>query len=190
MSNKVELETVRKKIKGLDNELDTFIEAMREIKEIRDTVVTLPEDLKQNRAEIEARKKEMDRLLSSSKNMLITFEEQARGLIFDLEKKTDTLATEAKLQISAIKDAARKSSNELLTLHKEKIKGIDGNYNELYNSLETIKKIVDSQNKSIDALKKSHLAHSDRFGNKNAVTIVSAVLIAGMVFAILSYFIQ
>ena len=61
MSNKVELETVRKKIQALDSELDTFIKAVREIKEIRNTLGALPEELKQKTAEIEDRKKEIEK---------------------------------------------------------------------------------------------------------------------------------
>jgi len=219
MSNKVELETISNKIKGLDNELDTFIEVVREIKEISNTVGTLPEDLKQNIAEIEAWKKEIEILVSSSKDMLITFEEQARGVIFDLEKKTDILTAEAKLQISEIKNTARNISNELLDLHKEKIKEIDDKYKELSNSLKTIIKAVDSQESSIDDLKKSHLAIAEKTKTinekkvtqqkienrikkveeelfmtlarqKNVIKIISTVLIAGIVFAIYIYFIQ
>lgn len=182
MSNKVELETVRKKIQGLDNELDTFIEAVREIKEIRNTLGALPEDLKQNTAEIEARKKEIEKLVASGKDMLIAFEEQSRGVIFDLEKKTDTLATEVQLQISQIKDTARKSSNELLELHKEKIKELS---NSLNNETKVIPQKIEKRIGKVEEKFNRALARQ-----KVVIAIMSIALIAGIVFAVYSYFIQ
>ncbi|HDO26227.1 MAG TPA: hypothetical protein ENG95_06260, partial [Nitrospirae bacterium] len=88
MSNKDEFEKVRKKIQGLDKELDTFIQAVREIKEIRNAAGTLTDDLERNKSEIEAQKKEFEALVASVNDQLVNFEQRAREAMSDLEKKS------------------------------------------------------------------------------------------------------
>ncbi|GBE03688.1 hypothetical protein BMS3Abin09_00606 [bacterium BMS3Abin09] len=102
MSNKDEFEKVRKKIQGLDKELDTFIQAVREIKEIRNAAGTLPDDLERNKSEIEAQKKEFEALVASVNDQLVNFEQRAREAMSDLEKKSDAIVDEAGAKISAL----------------------------------------------------------------------------------------
>ena len=114
--------------------------------------------------------------------MLIAFEERSRGAIFDLEKKTDTLATEVQLQISQIKDTARKSSNKLLELHKEKIKELS---NSLNNETKVLPQKIEKRIGKVEEKFNRALARQ-----KVVIAIMSIALIAGIVFAVYSYFIQ
>ena len=200
MSNIMEYEAISEKIKGLENELDTFIQVVHEIKEIRRAAGTLPDDLERNKAEIEERKKDIEKLLSSTKDMLINFEEQARGVIFDLEKKAEAMAAEIKSTISEIKDTVQSNSYEPLELNKEKIEEMDGKHKKLYESLETMNNAVDSQGQSINDLQESYLSISDLFGKMErslfktltrqeyTITIMSALFIASIVFSIYLFF--
>ena len=200
MSNIMEYEAISEKIKGLENELDTFIQVVHEIKEIRRAAGTLPADLERNKAEIEERKKDIEKLLSSTKDMLINFEEQTRGVIFDLEKKAEAMAAEIKLTISEIKDTAQNSSYEPLELNKKKSEEMGGKHKKLYESLETMNNVLDSQGQSINDLQESYLSISDLFGKRErslfktltrqeyTITIMSALFIASIVFSIYGFF--
>ncbi len=200
MSDIMEYESISAKIKGLEKELDTFIQVVHEIKEIRRAAGTLPDDLERNKAEIEERKKDIEKLLSSTKDMLINFEEQARGVIFDLEKKAEAMAAEIKLTISDIKDTAQNSSYEPLELNKEKSEEMDSKHKKLYESLETMNNVLDSQGQSINDLQESYLSISDLFGKREKslfktltrqeyiITMMSLVLIAAIVFSIYLFF--
>jgi DNA repair exonuclease SbcCD ATPase subunit len=200
MSNIMEYESISEKIKGLENELDTFIQVVHEIKEIRNMVGTLPDDLKQNNLIIETRKKELEKLIASANNQLANFEQRARDVILDLEKKTEALATEAKSRISGIKNTAQNSGDELLELNKETVEEMDGKHKKLYNSLETMKAAVDSQGKSINDLQESYLSISELFGKMEKslfktltrqeyiITMISLALITGIGFSIYLFF--
>ena len=200
MSNIMEYESISEKIKGLENELDTFIQVVHEIKEIRNMVGTLPDDLKQNNLVIETRKKELETLIASANNQLANFEQRARDVILDLEKKTEALATEAKLRISGIKNTAQNSGDELLELNKETVEEMHGKHKKLYDSLETMNAAVDSQGKSINDLQESYLSISELFGKMEKslfktltrqeyiITMMSLALIAGIGFSIYLFF--
>jgi DNA repair exonuclease SbcCD ATPase subunit len=196
----MEYESISEKIKGLENELDTFIQVVHEIKEIRNMVGTLPDDLKQNNLVIETRKKELEKLIASANNQLANFEQRARDVILDLEKKTEALATEAKSRISGIKNTAQNSGDELLELNKETVEEMDGKHKKLYDSLETMNAAVDSQGKSINDLQESYLSISELFGKMEKslfktltrqeyiITMMSLALIAGIGFSIYLFF--
>lgn len=100
MNNKINIETVQEKIVGLDNELDTFIQAVQEIKELRNMAGIVYDDLKHGKDDVNERKKDLEVLISSTKDQLLSFNEQNKGIIYDLEKKYDDIAAEAKLNIS------------------------------------------------------------------------------------------
>ena len=102
MSKKDDIEALHKTIEGLDKELDTFIQAVREIKEIRKAAGTIPNDLARNKAEIEEWNKELEKLIASANDQLVNFEQRAREAISDLEKKSDAIADEAGAKISAL----------------------------------------------------------------------------------------
>jgi len=151
-----ELENVRKKCAELDSELSTFFKSLKEIKDIRDSVSELPEKLKQTETEMENQKKEIENLMSSTSNLLITFEEQAKGLFFDLEKKTENLAGEVKTSISDLKNIFELNNTRVNSEQKEKLQQIAGAYEQIRSSFEDMGKMVDSHEQSINALKDNH----------------------------------
>jgi dsDNA-specific endonuclease/ATPase MutS2 len=100
MSNIIEYESISTKIKGLERELDTFIQVVHEIKEIRGAVGTLPDDLEKKKAEIEERKKEFETLISSANDQMVNLEQRARNILSNLEIKNDIMTEEAGSRIS------------------------------------------------------------------------------------------
>ncbi|MBI5057910.1 MAG: hypothetical protein HZB61_14960 [Nitrospirae bacterium] len=151
-----ELENVRKKCEELDSELSTFFKSLKEIRDIRDSVSELPEKLKQTETEMENQKKEIENLMSSTSNLLITFEEQAKGLFFDLEKKTENLAGEVKTSISDLKNIFELNNTRVNNEQKEKLQQIAGAYEHIRSSFEDMGKVVDSHGQSLNALKDNH----------------------------------
>ncbi len=157
-----ELEIVRKKFEDLDNDLDNFTRSIREIKDIRDSVETLPEQLRQGEEAIGNQKKELDTLLASTNNLLMSFEEQAKGILFDLEKKTDNLSEEAKTSIARINNIFQQSTDQLKETCSEQEEKIFGKYKELHQSLEVLKSVVGVQQQSINTI-------SDKYTEINGV---------------------
>lgn len=160
MNNIVEFEAISEKIKGLENELDTFVQVIREIKEIRRVMGALPADLERNREEIEERKNELDTLIASVSDQLATFEKRAGDLISDLEKKADALVREA----GEMRSAEPNAGNKHLDIHRKvinrKIKKIEENF---YSTLTR---------------------------QKYAIVIMSSLFIAAMIFFAYVFFIQ
>ena len=98
----MEYESISAKIKGLENELDTFIQVVHEIKEIRGAAGSLPEDLEKNKYEIEKLKNDLDILISSANEQLAKFEHQAMDVISDLKNKNEAMTEEARTRISGL----------------------------------------------------------------------------------------
>jgi chromosome segregation ATPase len=147
-----DIEEVRKKCVDLDSELDTFFQSLKEIKEIRDFVGDLPDKLMQDQEEIESRKAEVEHLKSSVSSLLITFEEQAKGLLFDLQKKTEDLAGDVKSSMSEFKDVFESSASSLNNTQRERLEQITGAYQEIRRFFENIKGVIDSHEHSIITL--------------------------------------
>ena len=147
-----ELEEVRKKCAEFDGELDTFYQSLKEIKEIRDSVRGLPEKLKQNEEEIEKQKREIELLMTSTSDLLINFEEQAKGVFYDLEKKTENLAGDAKSNISELKSIFEINSLKLNNEQKERIEQIALEYEQIKIFFKNIKSVIDSHEQSINTL--------------------------------------
>jgi len=153
-----DIEDVRKKCEELNSELDTFLQSLKEIKEIRDFVGDLPDKLRQDQKEIESRKMEVEHLKTSMSSLLITFEEQAKGLLFDMHEKTEKLAGDVRSSMSEFKDVFESSSSSLNSMQRERLEQITGAYQEIRDFFENIKSVIDSHEHSIHKLNDSHAA--------------------------------
>jgi len=149
---------VRKKCEELNNELDTFLQSLKEIKEIRDFVGDLPDKLRQDQEEIESRKIEVEHLKSSMSSLLITFEEQAKGLLFDVHEKTEKLAGDVRSSMTEFKDVFESSSSSLNSAQKERLEQITGAYQEIRDFFENIKSVIDSHEHSITKMNDNYAA--------------------------------
>ena len=170
MSNIMEYEVISEKINGLEKELDTFIQAVHEIKEIRKAAGTLPDDLKMNKAEIEERKKELEKLISSANNQFVNFGQRAEDMISNIKKKNDEMADEAGSKIS-----------DLLGKIESSIQARTGDH----NITEDIMKEIDT---SINEVEERFYKSLTR--QKIAIVIMSALFIASMSFMTYLFFIQ
>jgi chromosome segregation ATPase len=155
-SNLQELENIRRKCVELDGELNTFLHSIREIRSIRDSVAEIPDKLKEQEAEIEHQKVKIENMLSSTSNLLITFEEQAKGLFFDLEKKTDTLAGNVKTSISELRNIFELNRVRLQEEQKEKLEQIIKAYDQIQISFESVKNTITLHEQSITALQNNY----------------------------------
>jgi chromosome segregation ATPase len=161
--NKGDLETVSKKFVNLDSEIDSFLRTIREINQIREDVEEFPGRLKKNETEIEDQKKRVDSLVSSTNNLLITFEEKSKGVLFDLERKTNVLAGEVKSGISELEALFSKNSSEFKDRDRGKINKVLIKQGELNDSFKSLKKQVNTNGQSINILKNSYAAVSGIF---------------------------
>jgi chromosome segregation ATPase len=158
-----EIESVRKKFEEIDSDLNNFIQSIREIKEIRDSVGSMPDRLKQSENELENQRKDLDRMMKSSNNLLMTFEEQAKGIIFDLEKKTGVLTEEVRSSISQIGSILKENNGALENRNSEDAVELMKNYDELNQSFEILKNVVGDQQQTVNALKNDYTAVCDIF---------------------------
>ncbi len=158
-----EIESVRKKFEDIDSDLNSFLQSIREIKQIRDSVGSLPERLKQSEQDLEDRRQDLDRMMSSSNNLLMTFEEQAKGIIFDLEKKTEALTTEVSSSISQMGSIFKESSSAMKGSNEEQTGEIMKKCDDLKQSLEILKNVVGDQQQTVNAMKSEYTAASGLF---------------------------
>ncbi len=154
--NSFDIEGVRKKFEDIDGDLNNFMQSIKEIKEIRNSVGSLPERLKESEAEFESRTMDLDRMMVSTNNLLMTFEEQAKGIIFDLEKKTDSLTNEAKLSIAELGNIFNQSNDQLKSEHSKQTEDVSRKYNDLKQSFEILRNVVGDQQQSVMALKNDY----------------------------------
>ncbi len=155
-SNLQELENFRKKCVALDNELNSFYHSIQEIKSLRDTVAELPDRLKENEEEIEHQKARMENMLSSTSHLLITFEEQAKGLFFDLEKKTDKLIADVKTSVSELRNVFESNNSRLQEEQKNKLEKVATAYEQTALSFESVKNKITLHEQSIAALQNNY----------------------------------
>jgi methyl-accepting chemotaxis protein len=102
--NETQIETMQKKLEDLDKEIDTFIQVVKEVKEMKESAGLLHERLIQNADEIESQKKELERLMSSSSSLIAATGEQTRGIVIDLEKKSEALMQNVKTGIAYLQE--------------------------------------------------------------------------------------
>ncbi len=158
-----EIESVRKKFEDIDSDLNNFLQSIREIKEIRDSVGSLPDRLKESEKQLENRRQDLDRMVTSSNNLLMTFEEQAKGIIFDLEKKTGALTEEVRSSISQIGRIFNENNSTLKDRNPGEADELIKKYENLNQSFEIIKNVVGDQQQTVNALKNDYMAVSDIF---------------------------
>jgi methyl-accepting chemotaxis protein len=111
--NENSLDTMQKKLKDLDSEIDNFIQVISEVKETKGSVGDLQERLINHEGEIENKKKELDNLMSLTNNLVINIEEQMKGFMFDLEKKADALNMDMKKTLHDFKKQPHEVNNKL-----------------------------------------------------------------------------
>ena len=162
-NNEYNPEIIQKKLEDLDNEVNAFIQVVREVKEMKDTAGVLHERLMSQEGEIEHQKKELEQLISTTKNLGINIEEQTKGVIFDLEKKTDALISEVKSGISQIGNICEKGSAQLQGQQNEQFEDLSNKYEELKKVCETLKTIVDSHEQKIGTLNNGQPGESSFF---------------------------
>ncbi len=103
MENKLDdFKNLGRNFEDFDNELNTFFQSLKEIKEIRETVAALPDNLKKGEIEIGHQKKELEQLIFNTNNLLRSFEEKTKGLFYDLEQKVETIVNDVKSNISQL----------------------------------------------------------------------------------------
>jgi chromosome segregation ATPase len=167
-SNEYNPEIIQKKLEDLDNEVNTFIQVIREVREMKDAAGVLHERLMSQEGEIEHQKKELEQLIATTKNLGINIEEQTKGVIFDLEKKTDTLVSEVKSGISQIGTICEKGSAQLQGQHNETFDYFSNKYEELKKVCEILKTIVDSHEQKISTLNNGHPGDASVFDKMEA----------------------
>lgn len=166
--NAYDLKTVQKKLESLDSELTMFMQSIKEIKEIRDSVESLPERLRQREIEIEQQKKEVDTLISSTNKLFIAVQEQTRGIVYDLEKKAQDLSGHIEQSMSQVNTICEQHSIQRQREHKQELEAITKKFRFMLSSCEELKNMVDSHELEIKSLKNNCAAVSAAFGKINA----------------------
>ena len=142
---------IRNKMENLDNELDTFFQAVREIKELRDTIGEMPEKLIQSQEELEGQKKEMKRLMVSTKNLFTRLEDHAKDILIDMEKKSDGMKGEVREGILRMDEGYREEFDRLRDEYREKFEEISkkimhvDRYNDAFSD-KRITSMIDEKN--------------------------------------------
>lgn len=151
-NKKYDPETVQKKLEDLDNEVNTFIQVVKEVKEMRDSAGELQEKLIRHEAKIEYQKKELEQLISTTQSLRMNIEEQTKGIIYDLEMKTDALLHEVKSGVSQIGSIYEKGSTQLQEQRDETLDNLAQKYDEIKKRFEKLKIMVDSHEQKISSL--------------------------------------
>jgi chromosome segregation ATPase len=176
-----DFESTKKKLEKLDSEINTFLQTMEEVKEIRNTIETLPEQIKHNEIQIENQKKEFEVLISSTNNFLIDFEEKANGVFYDLDRGINDLKSEFKSRLSDFSNDGTK--DEL----KEKLDQISNEYKRMQTFYEIAKNIeptLKSLKEHVSVLKDDQFKFSNvisdiqksRFEINNKISVIEEEL--------------
>jgi methyl-accepting chemotaxis protein len=120
--NETQIETMQKKLEDLDKEIDTFIQVVKEVKEMKESSGLLHARLIQNADEIESQKKELERLMSSSSSLIAATGEQTRGIVIDLEKKSEALMQNVKMGIAHLQELQTRSYDIDIKLKKLEVR--------------------------------------------------------------------
>jgi len=140
---------IRNKMENLDNELDTFFQAVREIKQLRDTIGEMPEKILRSQEELEGQKKEMKRLMVSTTNLFARLEDHAKDILIDMEKKSDGMKEEVRSSILRMDEGYREEFTRLRDEYKEKFAEISKKIMHVdrypFND-ERIKSMIDEKN--------------------------------------------
>jgi chromosome segregation ATPase len=156
-------ETVQKKLEDLDNEVNTFIQVIREVKDMKGSAERLQEKLIRHEGEIEQQKQELAQLISTTQNLGMNIEEQTKGVIYDLEMKTDALILEVKAGISQLSSLYEKGSSQIQEQRPEHLENLSNKYDEIKKAYEKIKIMVDSHEQRINSLNNSYAGAPNLF---------------------------
>lgn len=154
--NMTDIDIMTKRFEDLDSELNLFLEAVKDIKDIRDEVESLPERLRQNEAELENRKGQINELISSANNMLIGLNKRAQGVIFDVEKRSADLTDEVKSEVDRINNMLEERSSKIEERYKEK-------HDDLGRVSEEHKNKIKAHEEAINILKNNYMVVSGIF---------------------------
>lgn len=151
--NVSERETIYKKLEDLDSEINAFVRAVREIKEIREAAGGLPERLQDHETEIENQKKRLDTLLSATHDVLITFEEKSREVICDLEKRAGDMTGELQSRIEEFERKFSRSSEQFNDGDGARLQQLD-------NTCKALHEMVSENERSINTVKNNYMKAS------------------------------
>ena len=153
--NVYERDTVYKKLEDLDSEINDFIRTVRELKEIRESAGELTEKLQEHETEIKNQQKRLDILLSSTHDVLVTFEEKSREAIVDMENRAGDMAEEIQSGIDEFEKRISRSSEEGNA-------GDGTRLQQLEKSCKVLQEMVHENERSINRAKGDYLAASGK----------------------------
>lgn len=162
------METVQQKLENLDNEVNTFLQVIKEVKEMKDAAGVLHERLINHEGEIEIQKKELEKLTSSTSNLITSIEEKTKEVISDLEKKADTLVNEVKSGLSQISNIFENGNARLQAQQINYADNISNKYDELKNICEILKAMVDSHEQKMNDLQNGYSTASGVFNKMDS----------------------
>jgi chromosome segregation ATPase len=93
----------------------------------------------------------------------MTFEEQAKGIIFDLEKKTESLTEEVRSSISQIGSIFKENNGSINNRNSEESAELMKKYESLNQSFEILRNVVGDQQQTVNVLKNDYMAVCDIF---------------------------
>jgi hypothetical protein len=171
-----DIEKARKKIETLDLELSTFLQAVKEIKEIRNTVGELPLQLKNDKEEIENQKKQLEGLILSSNKLLAELAVHANEVILDLARKTDTMSEEIRSSIAQFDNVFKEQATTLQDEQGKRSK-------DMTKKIMHLEKAYDQQTekKLNDGIDKVH------FSSKNVLWVVSIILLTSIIISVFAF---
>ena len=151
-----DIESVRKKFEELDSELNTFLEAIKEMNEIKGSIAGLPEKIKKHEADLEDRNREIEKLIAATSDSVLGFEEKSKGLLFDLEKRTELLSSNVKPGSSEPGPSLDAAVTEFGDEQKAKLDHITNSYEQMQSIVENYRDLLDSHEEAIHVLKNRH----------------------------------
>ncbi|MBI4683356.1 MAG: hypothetical protein HY757_09705 [Nitrospirae bacterium] len=162
------METVQQKLSNLDNEVNTFLQVIKEVKEMKDAAGVIHERLLNHEGDIEIQKKELEKLTASTNNLIINIEEKTKEVILVLENKVDSLLVEVKSGLSQISTVFENGNAQLQTQQINYADNISNKYEELKNICELLKAMVESHEQKMNDLRNGYSTASGVFNKMDS----------------------
>lgn len=162
------METVQQKLSNLDNEVNTFLQVIKEVKEMKDAAGVIHERLLNHEGDIEIQKKELEKLTVSTNNLIINIEEKTKEVILVLENKVDSLLVEVKSGLSQISTVFENGNAQLQTQQINYADNISNKYEELKNICELLKAMVESHEQKMNDLRNGYSTASGVFNKMDS----------------------
>lgn len=150
------LEGVKKSLDDLDREVDSFLEVIRDARKMKSSVEELHERLRAHEGEVAQRKKELEKLITSSQGLVEGISEQTRGVLTDMEKKADAMVAEVKDGIARIGSVCEQGRDELRGQQREQAEELAKKYEDIRSFCASIQEMMDTHEQKMDALKKEY----------------------------------